>query len=101
MSPENLPDYWSPANDDDDSLEVFPATETKGELTPPPRKPPTAVTAEAAEPEPRPPRPSRRWDIPTRRSDLPRNVAQAIDAALDVLDAIGDSVRATAARLAR
>lgn len=100
MSPENVPDYWSPANDDD-SLEVFPATEAEGELTPPPRKPPTAVSAEAAEPEPRPPRPSRRWDIPTRRSDLPRNVAQAIDAALDVLDAIGDSVRATATRLAR
>lgn len=100
MNPEYPPDYWSPA-EPDDSLEVFPATEDKGELIPPPRKPPTAVGAEAAEPEPRPPRPSRRWDIPTRRSDVPRSVAQAIDAALDVLDSIGDTIRSTATRLAR
>jgi len=99
-SDKNPPDYWSPASDDDDLLEVFPTTEPKGDLVPPPRKPPTAVSADAAEPEPRPPRSSRRWDIPTRRSDLPRGVAQAIDAALDVLDSIGDTIRSTATRLA-
>ena len=36
MSSEKVPDYWSPANDDD-ALEAFPATETKGALTPPPQ----------------------------------------------------------------
>ena len=100
MSSELPPDGW-PSREDDDGLEVFPTTEAKGELTPPPRKPPTAVSADASEPEPRPPRPSRRWDIPPRRSDLPRGLAQAIDTALDILDSIGDSVRSTAARLAR
>ena len=98
MSSEHSPDGWP--SSEDDGLEVFPVTESKGELTPPPRKPPTAISADAAEPEPRPPRPSRRWDIPTRR-DLPRGLVQAIDGALDILDSIGDSVRATAARLAR
>jgi hypothetical protein len=100
MSSEHSPNGW-PSSEDDDSLEVFPATEPKGELTPPPRKPPTAVSADASEPQPRPPRPSRRWNFPPRRSDLPVGVAQAIDAALDILDSIGDSVRSTAARLAR
>jgi len=99
MSSEHSPDGW-PSSEDDDGLEVFPVTEPKGALTPPPRKPPTAISADAAEPEPRPPRSSRRWDIPTRR-DLPRGLVEAIDGALDILDSIGDSVRATAARLAR
>ena len=99
MTSDFTPSGWTP--DDESSAEPFPATEPDGVLTPPPRKPPTAVSADASEPEPRPPRPIRKWDRPTRGPAVPREVVQAINAVLDVLDSIGDSVRTTAERLAR
>jgi hypothetical protein len=90
MTDEYKPGSWDPA--DEDWEQLFPSTEAKGELNPPPRKPPTAVGAAPSEPEPRPPRSERGWSRP-RRSDVPRAVAQAVDAVLDMLDSIGDSVR--------
>ena len=91
MSDESYkPDSWDPA--DEDWEQLFPSTEAKGELNPPPRKPPTAVGSAASEPEPRPTRPERVWAGP-RRSNVPRPVAQAVDAVLDMLDSIGDIVR--------
>ncbi len=95
MSDEYKPDSWDPA--DEDWEELFPSTEAKGELIPPPREPPTAVGSATSGPEPRPPRSERGWARP-RRSDLPRAVAQAIDAVLDILDSIGDTVRAWGTR---
>ena len=99
MTSDFVPSGWTPA-DDERSDDITPPTETKGELTPPPRKPPTAVAADAAEPEPRPPRTVRRWDRPERRG-MPGAVVRAVDAVLDVLDSIGDSIRTTADRLTR
>jgi hypothetical protein len=87
---EYKPDSWDPA--DEDWEQLFPSTEARGELNPPPRKPPTAVGSAASEPEPRPPRPERGWGIP-RRTNVPRAVAQAVDTVLDMLDSIGDTVR--------
>lgn len=81
--------------------ELPPATEPAGHLIPPPRKPPTAIAAFASEPEPRPPRPARGWASPARRPTLGGAVVRAIDSMLDVLDAVGDAVRATAGRVAR
>ena len=89
-----------PPSGDEPAGDVSPPTETRGELVPPPRKPPTAVSGPVSDPEPRPPRPSRPWRSPAPRETVPRAVAQAVDAALDVLDAIGDSVREAATRLA-
>jgi hypothetical protein len=65
-----------------------PPTQTFGDLNPPPPKPPTAVSADAAGPEPRPSRP---W--PVRRRDVPNAVGRAIDSALDTLDKLGDAIR--------
>ena len=96
MSSDFTPSGWVPEED-----ELAPLTEPKGELTPPPRKPPTAVSGAVSGPEPRPPRPSRVWDRPAQAPRFPSPVVQAVDAVLDVLDAIGDSVRATADRLTR
>ena len=90
MSDEYKPDSWDPA--DEDWEQLFPSTEAKGGLNPPPHKPPTAVGSAASEPEPRPPRHERGWGIP-RRTNVPRAVAQAVDAVLDMLDSIGDIVR--------
>jgi hypothetical protein len=97
MSSEQLPNDRQPS-DDVDSGELFPATESRGELVPPPRKPPTALMASAATPEPRPPQPVYGW---RRTPTVPGALVRAVDAVLDVLDAVGDSVRATADRLAR
>ena len=99
MTSDFIPSGWTPA-DDERSDDLAPSTETKGELTPPPRKPPTAVAADAADPEPRPPRAVRRWDRPAR-GDLAGAVVRAVDSVLDVLDSIGDSVRTAAERLTR
>jgi hypothetical protein len=85
----------------EDAREASLSTEAKGELTPPPRKPPTAVSAAASDPEPRPPRPLGRWTAPPRRTDLPPAIARAVDAALDTLDSIGDAIRSAARGLAR
>jgi hypothetical protein len=68
---------------------LTPRTEPKGELVPPPRKPPTAVGA--PEQPPKPPRPLRpgAGDLP----DLERpTLRQVIERALDVLDAAGDAI---------
>jgi hypothetical protein len=90
MHDEYKPDRWDPA--DEDWEQLFPPTEAKGELSPPPRKPPAAIGAAASEPEPRPPRPDRGWSGPSR-TNVPHAVAQAVDAVLDMLDSIGDIVR--------
>ena len=95
MSSDYAPDGWTPGSDDLD--DVAPQTEPKGELIPPPRKPPTAVAADAAEPEPRPPRSVQRWKRPTR-GPVPKAIVRAVDAVLDVLDSVGDAVRAAAGR---
>ena len=97
MSDEYKPDSWDPA--DEDWEELFPPTESKGELNPPPPKPPTAVGSSASDPEPRRPRPERGWGS-FRRRNLPRGVAEAVDAVLDILDSTGDIVRAWATRRA-
>jgi hypothetical protein len=88
MSLDNMPDE-------------FPSTESHGELVPPPRKPPTALTAPASGPDPRRQLPARRWQSPTGHSDISEAMLRAVDAALDTLDAVGDAVRETALRLAR
>ncbi len=97
MSMEMPRDPWTPS-DGDEAGEV-PETEPKGELTPPPRKPPTAVAADAAEPEPRPPHSVQRWNRPTGPK-LPRPIVDAVDAVLDALDTVGDAVRTAARRIA-
>lgn len=78
-----------------------PATRSQGELTPPPRKPPTAISAVPSGPEPRPPR--QQWPKRggSRLLPLPHGVVQAVDAALDVLDDVGDAVRTALARVVR
>ena len=85
----------------DEAGDALPPTEPKGALILPPRKPPTAVGTFASQPEPRPPRPTRRWDAPINQPDLGRAVVRAVDGILDLLDAVGDSVRESVARLAR
>jgi len=97
MSFDPSPNAWSPSGEPADDVAL--PTESKGERVPPPRKPPTAVSGPISDPEPRPPRPSQPWGRPVRTT-LPRAVVDAVDAALDVLDSIGDSVRAAASRLA-
>jgi hypothetical protein len=80
----------------------LPATEPRGDLVPPPRKPPTAVGTET----PPPPRPSpvpRRASFPhvhpARRSlpfaDLLRT---AVNGALDVADAVAEALESAARR---
>ena len=69
MDAEYKPDTWDPA--DEDWEQLFPSTDAKGELIPLPRKPPTSVGSAAA---------------------------KAVDAVLDLLDSIGDSVRAWGTR---
>jgi hypothetical protein len=59
-------------------------TQTSADLNPPPIKPPTAIGAEASEPESRPPRPGRPGSNALMR---------AIDSALDALDKLGDMIR--------
>lgn len=93
MPDEYKPDTWDPA--DEDWEQLFPPTESKGELNPPPPKPPTATGSAASEPEPQPPRHERGWGRLSRRN-LPRGVAEAVDAALDILDSTGDILRAWA-----
>lgn len=69
-----------------------PPTEPKGALVPPPRVPPTAVSAAAAGPEPRPPRAVRSWAPTRRRSRFKR----AVRAAFELLDGVADGIRAIA-----
>lgn len=59
-------------------------TETSADLNPPPIKPPTAIGAEASDPEPRPPRLERRSS---------NALVRTIDSALDALDKLGDMIR--------
>ena len=91
--------YWTPDHSHD-AVDGVPAatpeTAPGGDLSEPPRRPPTAVAASASEPEPRPPRPHR-----LRRSARMSRVEEAINAALDVLDGIGDAVRTAAAKALR
>lgn len=90
-------DWFAP---DQDAGDVTPPTEPKGELTPPPKKPPTAVAADASEPEPRPRKSIERWHRPQSRPRLPRDLVRAVDAVLDVLDSLGDAVREGVRRIA-
>lgn len=85
----------------DDLPDEFPSTESKGQLVPPPRKPPTAVSAPASGPEPRRALPARRWQSPATRSDVSQAMLRAVDAALDMLDSLGDAVREAAGRISR
>jgi hypothetical protein len=94
MSGEYVPNGWMPS--DDEPEQPFASTQAKGELIPPPRKPPTAIGAAASEPEPRPPRPARGWR--PAAPDLPRPFSQAVNAVFDVLDSIADAVRSWGAR---
>jgi hypothetical protein len=80
----------------DDAQPATPPTETASQLVPPPRKPPTAVAVFSSGPEPRPPRPVARWGGGARVSPL----VGAVNTVLDVLDEIGDAVRAAAIRAA-
>ena len=81
---------------DDFGSELPPATLSQGELSPPPpRKPPTAVSAAPAGPEPTPPRPRIGR---TRRSPIPREIVNAVDTALGVLDEVGDAIRGALGR---
>ena len=95
MNGENVPNGWMPP--DDEAEQPFLSTQEKGELTPPPRKPPTAIGAAASEPEPRRPRPVRDWRRPTARN-VPPPFSQAVNFVLDVLDSIADAVRSWSAR---
>jgi hypothetical protein len=85
----------------DETPDDLPATESEGQLVPPPRKPPTALTAPASGPDPRRQLPARRWQSPTGHSDVSQAMLRAVDAALDALDLVGDAVREAALRVAR
>ena len=89
---------WTPDHSHDpmDAVPETPATAPSGDLSEPPRRPPTAIATSASGPAPRPPRPHR-----LRRSARMSRVEAAINAALDVLDGIGDAVRTAAARALR
>lgn len=66
--------------------EVTPPTQSFGALVPPVRKPPTGIDASAE-----PPRGGRA--VPSWRfEDWPRFVADAVTAALDAADRIGDAI---------
>src|SRR5688500_20341290 len=85
-----------PSLPDDDPA---PPTEPKGALVPPPRLPPTAVSAAAAGPEPRPPRPERQW---LTGPDAPRRTfLRALNGALDFLDGLADALRSLCTSVAR
>ncbi len=77
-----------PSLPDDDPT---PPTEPKGALIPPPRVPPTAVSAAAAGPEPRPPRPVRSRSSPKRPRPRPW-LFHTVKTALDVLDGVADGL---------
>jgi hypothetical protein len=77
-----------PSLPDDDPT---PPTEPKGALVPPPRLPPTAVSAAAAGAEPRPPRPVRAWTQPQPARRRPW-LFRTVKTALDVLDGIADGL---------
>jgi hypothetical protein len=79
-----------PPDEDASSDEASLPTEPEVELTPPPRKPPVAVGATGAGPEPRPPLPV----------SLPPGLVRAVDRVLDALDAAADAVRAAVRRVA-
>jgi hypothetical protein len=66
--------------------EFMPETQAAGDLTPPPRQPPTAVATSA--PLPEPVSGPVRW-LPQRRAGL----VGVVDRALDVLDTLGDRIR--------
>ncbi|HUQ79529.1 MAG TPA: hypothetical protein VM076_00250 [Gemmatimonadaceae bacterium] len=85
----------------DQSPEPTPVTLSQGELVPPPRKPPTAISASPAGPEPRPPRPLRGRTSGRTGFPLPRELVRAVDAALDILDDLGDALRTAVGRVAR
>ena len=85
----------------DQSPEPGPVTLTEGQLVPPPRKPPTAISASPAGPEPRPPRALRSRIGGRPGFPIPRDLVRAVDAALDVLDDVGDALRAALGRIAR
>jgi hypothetical protein len=97
MNLDNSPGKRS--QDAGDNLpDKFPSTESKGQLVPPPRKPPTAVAGPVSGPEPRRDLPVPRMEA-TARSDVSRAMLRAVDTALDMLDSVGDAVRAAAARV--
>ena len=85
----------------DETPDDLPSTESEGQLVPPPRKPPTALSAPASGPDPMRQLPARRWQSPTGHSDVSQAMLRAVDAALDVLDSVGDAVREAALRVAR
>jgi hypothetical protein len=60
------------------SDESRPIAEPGGALVPTPDHPPTALAAPAA--------------LPSRRRDEPVTLGRLVDSALDVLDALGDSI---------
>jgi hypothetical protein len=97
MNLDNSPGEWS--QDAGDNLpDKLPSTEAKGQLVPPPRKPPTAVAGPVSGPEPGRHLPAPRMEA-TARSDVSRAMLRAVDNALDMLDSIGDALRAAAARV--
>jgi len=91
--------YWTPDHSHD-PMDAVPAgtpeTAPSGDLSEPPRRPPTAVATSASGPQPRPLRPHR-----LRRSARMSRVEEAVNTVLDVLDGIGDAVRAAAAKALR
>lgn len=96
MSLDNDPGEWS-HEAGDDLPDGAPSTESAGQLVPPPRKPPIAISAPVSGPDPWSRLPARMEA--TARSDVSRAMLRAVDTALDMLDSVGDAVRAAAARL--
>jgi hypothetical protein len=80
--------------------EQHPATETAGDLRPPPRKPPTAVGAATPPlPSPVPRRPSFPHTHPARRRPaFLESFRSAVNGVLDVADALAERLEEAARR---
>jgi hypothetical protein len=71
----------------EDSFEFTPDAESQGDLSPPPRKPPTAVSVAPDSAAVELPIAVRAW-----RRGPPTLVASAVSTLFDVLDLIGDTI---------
>jgi hypothetical protein len=71
------------------SFESEPTPEPRGDLVPPPRRPPTAIATAT----PPPPRPSRPLVRASRAPWLLRVAGRALTVALDAADRVGDTIR--------
>ena len=76
------PEHWSAAED-------APSTQPEGSLVPPPREPPTAVSADAESPFPWKPR-REPWGQPDWRRRTP--FAEVANRILDFVDSVADGI---------